>query len=461
VGIASARLVYRRVAVVKAIVLGAGVRGRGTYGAWALGHPERLRVVAIAEPDETRRRAMAEEHRLAPEQVFSDWRALLAEPRRAEAAIVATGDTEHVDPTLAALDRGHHVLLEKPIAPDPVGCLRVVEAAERAGRLLQVGHVLRHAPFYERVREIVAAGILGELVTADLREHVAHWHMAHSYVRGKFRSRARAAPILLAKSCHDLDLLVWLAGRPTVRVASFGERLHFREERAPRGAPARCTQGCPVQDDCVHDAVRFYLGPDDAVARAWPWSDVSPDPARPARRRALETGPYGRCVYRTDNDVADHQVVAVELEGGATASFGLHGLAPHERRTVRLSGTRGELRGVLQSGEIEVSRHGSLEVERHHCPGSPLGHFGGDEALVDRFVRAVAEGGGGGDLRTAGRTALEGHLLGFAAEAARERGTTVDLEAFRAAVEREVEAIGGPEASRSGARAGSGSPAEG
>jgi len=431
------------VAVVKAIVLGAGVRGRGTYGAWALRHPERLRVVAIAEPDETRRRAMAEEHRLAPEQIFSDWRSLLAQPRRAEAAIVATGDTEHVGPALAALERGYHVLLEKPIAPEPVGCLRVVEAAERTGRLLQVGHVLRHAPFYERVREIVAGGALGEIVTADLREHVAHWHMAHSYVRGKFRSRAQAAPILLAKSCHDLDLLVWLVGRSPARVVSFGGRHHFREERAPRGAPARCTDGCPEQGRCVHDAVRFYLEPEEAVARLWPWSDVSPDPSRGARRRALETGPYGRCVYRSDNDVADHQVVAVEFEGGPTATFALHGLATHERRTVRLSGSRGELRGVLQTGEIEVTRHGILEAERHRCPGSALGHYGGDEAMVDRFVRAVAGGTGAGDLRTSGRTALEGHVLGFAAEAARREGTTVVLDAFRARVREEAERVAG------------------
>jgi len=421
------------------------VRGRETYGAWALRHPQRLRVVAIAEPDETRRRAMAAEHRLAGDRVFSDWRSLLAQPRQAEAVIVATGDTEHVEPALAALERGYHVLLEKPIAPEPVGCVRVVEAAERAGRLLQVGHVLRHAPFYERIREIVASGALGEIVTADLREHVAHWHMAHSYVRGKFRSLARAAPILLAKSCHDLDLLVWLVGHAPARVASFGGLRHFREERAPRGAPARCTAGCPEQDRCVHDAVRFYLEPEEAVARLWPWSDVSPDPSREARRRALETGPYGRCVYRSDNDVADHQVVAVEFEGGATATFALHGLATHERRTVRLSGSRGELRGVLQTGDIEVTRHGALEVERHRCPGSALGHYGGDEALVDRFVRAVAEGAEAGDVRTSGHTALEGHLLGFAAEAARRQGAAVVLEAFRARVREEAgRAAGGP-----------------
>jgi predicted dehydrogenase len=414
---------------VDAIVIGAGLRGRFTYGGWACAHPDQLRVVAIAEPDETRRAGMAEEQELPPERVFSDWRELLEQPRMADAAIVATGDTLHVEPALAALERGYHLLLEKPMAPDPADCLRVVRAAERAGRILQVGHVLRHSAFYARVHEIVVSGQLGDIATLDLKEHVAHWHMTHSYVRGKFRNRRIAAPILLAKSCHDLDLLVWLAGARPRRVASFGSLTHFRSESAPQGAPERCTQGCPVQPDCIHDAVRFYLDPHDGIAQIWPWSDVSPNPAREARREALETGPYGRCVYRTDNDALDHQVLAVELDGGIIASFTLQGLATHERRTLRISGSAGELRGVLQTGEIEITRHGTLDAERIQIEGSEIGHFGGDEGLVAHFVDCVSREALD-DALTSGRIALESHLLGFAAEQARETGSVVDLDAY-------------------------------
>ncbi len=419
---------------VEAIVVGAGLRGRLTYGAWARAHPERLRIVAVAEPDATKRRRMADEHGLPPERVFQDWRPLLDAPRLAAAAIVATGDTQHVEPALAALARGYHLLLEKPIAPEAADCVRVVEAAERAGRLLQIGHVLRHSEFYERAHDVIESGRLGELVLLDLREHVAHWHMTHSYVRGKFRNQRIAAPILLAKSCHDLDLLVWLAGRRALRVASFGGLGHFTAANAPEGAPERCSDGCPAQAECIHDAERFYLGPDERTAALWPWADVSPDPSRAARRRALETGPYGRCVYRADNDVADRQLVAVELEGGLAATFALHGLATHERRTLRIAGTRGELRGVLQSGELEVTRHGSLDVERIRCSGSELGHFGGDDGLVEHFVRAVADDRPDA-LRASGRVALESHLLGFAAERARASGSPVDVGAFRAELE--------------------------
>jgi predicted dehydrogenase len=419
-----------RTGAITAAVIGAGQRGRFTYGAQALAFPERLRVVAVAEPDAARRDALAKEHGLAAGACFADWRELLAKPRLADAAIIATSDTLHVAPGLAALDRGYHVLLEKPIAPDPVDCARVVSAAEQAGRILQIGHVLRHTPFYQRVHEIVASGRLGRVWHIELKEHVGAWHMAHSFVRGRFRNRAVAAPILLAKSCHDLDLLVWLAQARPARVASFGRLSGYTAARAPHGAPERCTQGCPVQADCAHDAVRFYLGPDDALARAWPWSDVSPDPSREARRRALETGRYGRCVYRCDNDALDHQLVAVEFEDGLTAAFSVHGHAVHESRVLRITGERAELRGVLERGELELIRHGSLTSEREQIAGSALGHFGGDVGLVAHFADVVRRDAPE-PARASRREALEGHLLGFAAERAREQACVVDFAEYR------------------------------
>ena len=415
---------------VTAAVIGAGHRGRFAYGGQALAHPERLRIAAVAEPDAARREAMAREHGLRAEALFGDWREMLARPQLAEVAIVATSDTLHVAPALAALARGYHVLLEKPIAPEAADCERVVRAADKAGRMLQIGHVLRYTAFYRRVHEIVASGSLGRVWQIELKEHVGAWHMAHSFVRGRFRNREIAAPILLAKSCHDLDLMVWLAQARPARVASFGRLSGYTQARAPEGAPERCTQGCPVQARCAHDAVRFYLGPDEGIASVWPWSDVSPDPSQAARRRALESGPYGRCVYRCDNDVLDHQLVAVEFEDGLTASFSLHGHAVHESRVLRITGEAGELRGVLERGEIEIFRHGSFQSQREQLAGSPLGHFGGDIGLVAHFVDVVRRGALQ-EVSASGREALEGHLLGFAAERAREQGRVVEFGDYR------------------------------
>ncbi len=401
---------------VEAVLIGGGNRGRVTYGGYARLHPGRLRIVALAEPVVERRRAVAEEHGLSGDRVADDWRGILGALlpwRRWPSSPPATRCTwsPRWPPCSAAIT----CCWRSRWLPIPGDCLRVVEAAEAADRILQIGHVLRYTKFYERVHEIAASGRLGEISTIDMKEHVAHWHLAHSYVRGKFRSTRDSAPIVLAKTCHDLDLMGWIVARPALRVASFGSLSHFRAEQAPEGAPQRCTDGCPAQTSCVHDAVRFYLGPDDDLARIWPWADLGSDASRDARRRALETGPYGRCVYRCDNDVADHQVLAIEFEGGVLGTFTLQGLATHERRTIRISGTQGELRGVFQEGLIEVTRHGSLATEQHRIEVSLAGHSGGDEGLLHHFTEVVQRGRPG-DVRASGRVSLESHLLGFAAE---------------------------------------------
>ncbi|MFI5316488.1 MAG: Gfo/Idh/MocA family protein [Myxococcota bacterium] len=419
---------------VSAVLVGAGNRGRYVFGRYALRSPERLRIAALAEPREGPRRETAAEHGLTREQIFSDWRELFAARPAAQVAIIATGDTAHVDPTLEALGGGYHVLLEKPMAVDAADCLRLVDAADRADRILQIGHVLRYMPFYARVQEIAASGRLGALQLIDLREHVAYWHMAHSYVRGKFRNRALAAPFILAKSCHDLDLLAWLAAGPSAQLSSFGSLGAYTPARAPAGAPPRCSAACPVQAGCPWDAERFYLGPEDGAARHWPWSDLSADPSREARRRALAASDYGRCVFHCDNDVVDHQVVSVAFESGLIGTLGVHGCASDERRTVRISGSEGELRGVMQTGLIEVSRHGDPRLETIQIPAS-LGHAPGDRGLLDHFCDIVARNAPG-EVRASGRVALESHLLGFAAERARLESRVVDMSAYRAEVAR-------------------------
>ncbi len=429
---------------VRALLIGAGNRGLHVFGGYAAAHPERLRIVALAEPIAERRRALAQRHGLGAERCFSDWKEALAPPPAgprslADVAIVATDDMTHVGPALAALERGYHVLLEKPIAPELRDCVRVVRAAERSGRILQIAHVLRYSAFYRAVADVLDSGRIGRVLSVDMKEHVAHWHMTHSYVRGKFRKREIAAPILLAKCCHDLDLMQWLVGSRALRVSSFANLAHYRSECAPEGAPLRCTDGCPVQQTCPHDAVRLYLEPDEKLARGWPWSDVSADPSREARRRALESGRYGRCVYRCDNDVPDHQVAVFEIANGVLATITLQGHATHETRTIRISGSRGELRGLLAQGVLEVTRHGEAATERVDVRASDPGHFGGDEGLLDHFTDVVSRGAVD-EVVTSGQQSLESHVLGFAAERSRLEGRVVDLEALRAEVAAEAEA---------------------
>jgi predicted dehydrogenase len=405
------------------VIIGAGMRGRDTFGRYALEHPERMRVVAVAEPDGAKRDRFAREHDLAPEAVFEDWRGLPAKRPLARAAIIATSDDAHTEPALTALRAGYHVLLEKPIAMRLADCEAVVHAAENGDRILQIGHVLRYTPFYRAVHRIaVKEARLGAIQTISMAEHVAHWHFTHSFVRGRWRTTRTAAPFLLAKCCHDLDLMSWLVGRPCRRVASFGERAHYRPERAPEGATARCLDGCPAEPECLHSAPRFYARNVDL----WPWSDVTHEPDAEARREALRTGPYGVCVYRADNDVVDRQTVLLEFEEGVLGSFLAQGFAARPERTLRIQGTRGELRGAFERGEIELWYPGRLEPESVTTYASLFGHGGGDTGLLDHFTDVVAREARE-EVLASGSAALESHRIGFAAEIARREGRVVAL----------------------------------
>jgi predicted dehydrogenase len=468
---------------ITAILIGAGNRGYEEYGPYALAHPDEIRFVAIAEPHEARRARFARAHDIATSYQFHTWEDLLARSQMADAALVCTLDRMHVEPTIAALEAGYDVLLEKPMATTLADCVRLVRTAERTGRLLQICHVLRYSAFFSSLHDIVTSGRLGDVITVEHRENVAYWHMAHSFVRGNWRDSQVESPMILAKCCHDFDLLYWILG-PCARLSSFGSLIHFRPENAPDGAPERCTDGCPAADDCPWYAPRLYLdmvpllhvarrspaaherlaaelslrlpslvnaarrsmpGLEAALDyRGWPISVISEDTAPQARWEALQTGPYGRCVYHCGNDVVDHQIVNIELEQGGSAVLVMHGHSHREGRTMRYDGTRATLRGCFYPEEqrIEIHDHltGDMEVIRPSAGRVRAGgHGGGDAALMRAFVHSVrsTSQGRGSHMITSARDSLESHLMAFAAERARLEGIVLSMDEFR----RQAEAL--------------------
>jgi predicted dehydrogenase len=320
------------------------------------------------------------------------------------------------------------------MAITPQECVRLVQASERARRLLMICHVLRYTPFFSALHQLITSGRLGEVVMAEHRENIAHWHMAHSYVRGNWHNTARAGPMILTKCCHDLDLIVWMMdSNPVVRLNSTGSLLHFRPENAPPGAPPRCTDGCPAADTCPFYAPCLYLTDDVS----WPTQTISVDLSYEARLRALQTGPYGRCVYDMDNDVVDHQVVTLEHRNGAVTTLIMHGHSDQEERTMRYDGTRATLRARFSyrgASDITLHDHRSGETEHVSLDNSGEGgHGGGDLGVLAAFAGAVRHAGAGA-LNSA-RTSLESHLLAFAAERSRTTGAAVDMAAYREEVE--------------------------
>ncbi|MDQ3662709.1 MAG: Gfo/Idh/MocA family oxidoreductase [Actinomycetota bacterium] len=194
-------------------VLGAGDRGR-EYAAYCRGHPGEARVVAVADPSEERSKYFCAVHDIPQEGSFASWEQLLDPPRDIDAVVVATPDRLHVAPALRALELGYEILLEKPMAPTKDEVLRLARAAARVSGNITVAHVLRYTPFFALVKKLLDEGRIGHLVSIQWAENIGFWHFAHSYVRGNWGNSARSSPMILAKACHDMDMLRWLVGSP-------------------------------------------------------------------------------------------------------------------------------------------------------------------------------------------------------------------------------------------------------
>jgi predicted dehydrogenase len=403
------------------VMVGAGGRGYRAYGSYALDHPDQVRFVAVAEPDPVRRVRFAQAHDIPAERQFQSWDELASRAQLAPAAVNATMDRTHHASTLALLRAGYDLLLEKPMAVTPRECVELVRTAERYRRTLQICHVLRYAPFFRTVYDLVVSGRLGDIVSLEWNENLVYWHFAHSFVRGNWGNSARSGPMILTKCCHDLDLLVWMLGGPPQRVASFGSLTHFRPQRVGPEIPDRCTDGCPIEAGCPYFAPRVYIERDPG---RWARDAVSLDHTPLALRHALETGPYGRCVFRADNDVVDHQVVLLQFASGLAATLTMQGASHVEGRTLRIDGLRASLFGNEARNELRLEEHQTGRAEIIHPGGTAGGHGGGDVGIMRAFVDAVR--GDGSQALTSAAEALDSHLLAFAAEQARVTHSVIE-----------------------------------
>ena len=413
-------------------IVGAGSRG-SAYARLAVAGSTRAKVVAIAEPREEYRRRLAEEVGVDASRQFTDWREMAAPPRFADAVVIATLDREHAEPALAFADLGYHILLEKPMATTEAECLQIVRAAKRNGVLLAVCHVLRYTHYTRALKALLESGQCGDIASMRRLEPVGWWHQAHSFVRGNWRREAESSPMLLAKACHDLDWIRHIMGRRCTRVSSFGSLMHFRVEDKPAAAGDRCV-ACAVEESCPYSAARFYGRLLEAGQEGWPLDVLTPFPNRESIQQALLTGPYGRCVFGSDNDVVDQQVVNMEFEGGGTAAFTMTAFTRPRERVDEVFCTNAEIKGdgrylkifdFLSETTRTVDTLADARVGGGHTAAE--GHGGGDEGVVGAFIQAIARDDP--SLISDPEEALESHRMVFAAERSRRSGRTVSLRA--------------------------------
>ncbi|MBL0267281.1 MAG: Gfo/Idh/MocA family oxidoreductase [Chitinophagaceae bacterium] len=396
---------------VSVILIGAGHRGN-IYADYALQHPDEMTIIAVAEISETRLKKFQKKHRLNNESCFTFWNEVFNIPKFADAVVIATPDHLHTEPALAALEAGYDILLEKPMAPTERECRLILEKVKQTGRIAGVCHVLRYSPYFRELKEIVNKGLLGDIISIQHMEPIEQIHMSHSYVRGKWRSSQTATPIVLAKSCHDTDIIRWLVNSQVKDVHCFGNLKWFTTKNAPEGSTERCTDNCKAESTCAYSALQIYLRdkkrlyvfdmPDDRDY----WDDYI--------LSQLKTTDYGRCVYRMDNDQPDHLTVNLLFRNGATAAFSMEAHVSYEGRRTRIMGSAGDIYGNMENFTVTNFKTRKQTTWKMKTDA----HGGGDNRLIKDWLQAIYQQDGS-LLSSSIEVSVESHLVALAAEKSR------------------------------------------
>ena len=410
----------------KTIIVGGGHRSL-TYAELANIESDKMQIVGIADPDENRRISIAKKFGIPEDKCFSTAEELAEAPKFADAVINGTMDHVHVKTTIPLLKAGYDVLLEKPFSVNEEEARELVEAAEKYGRKVMVCFVLRYAPFYRKIKDLILAGEIGEIINIQTNEYVSYHHMSTSHVRGKWNNSDKChSSMLLAKCCHDLDIMMWLMGdiKPKY-VSSFGSNLQFVEENAPENSGTRCLVDCPLVDECLYSAKRIYIDhPDRWSFYVWDALENLENPTIEDKINLLKTSPYGVCAYKSDNNVVDHQTVNVMFSNGATGTHNMVGGTSYGTRTIHITGTKGVITGDFEKAKFVLSKidprpgceHDDIEFDLKIDNDT---HGGGDLDLVRDFVAYVTN-----ETHSVSCTdihdSFSGHLVVFLADKSRE-----------------------------------------
>ncbi|WP_018591251.1 Gfo/Idh/MocA family protein [Terrisporobacter glycolicus] len=406
-------------------VIGAGSRGMNAYAPYLLENPNLGEIVAVAEPKDEKRNNFKNRYNIKEENTYSSYEELLSKPKLADAIIIANSDESHFEPTKTALEKGYHVLLEKPMSNKLEEVIKLGQLAKKhKDQVFVICHVLRYTPFFSELKRIVDSKELGNLISIQHNENIGYYHFAHSYTRGNWRNSHETSPLILAKSCHDMDILLWLTGKSCKYISSFGSLSHMKEESFKENMANKCVD-CKAERACPYSAKKIYL--EDDVLKASLYA-VDANPTKENLAKAITTGPYGRCVYKCDNNVVDHMVSIFEFEDNITATFNLSAFTKDCTRTIKLMFSHGEVGGDFHKNVIEVHKFG----DNHHTVIHPKviksGHGGGDFKLMEEFVKAVSLNNK--EVKTGAITSVESHVMAFAGEYSRLNHEVVNVKKF-------------------------------
>lgn len=417
-------------------IIGVGARGGEAYGRYIAKKSDCFQITNLCDRNHERLEkygaafGVPEEHRFLREEDFF-------REKRSDLLLVTTLDRQHVGMAKIGLSLGYDILLEKPISDNPTEISELVTCAKESGRTIMVCHVLRYTAMMRKLKEILDSGAIGKLITIGQTENVGFWHEAHSYVRGNWRRREDTTPMIMAKCCHDLDLIQNFVGSRCLAVSSMGSLAFFKPENRPEGAADRCTK-CKLMETCPYSAKKIYIDmwkqPFGSPENAWPMNVITDELPLTEENllRAIETGPYGRCVFACDNDVVDNQTVIMHFENGVSATLKMEAFVKDGGRIIRMFGSEGELLLDEHADKIVLKKFfgENTEWKISELTDDLEGHGGGDHRMIDQLYEVLANGDSRVD--TSIECSAESHYMAIAAEESRlAGGKLVELAEYR------------------------------
>jgi len=420
--------------MVSVAIIGLGGRGGLCYANCQLKKGfENMKVVAIADLCKDLVEEYGNKLNVPKENRFYSAEELLEKDRLADCIIVATMDKDHYAHTMKAIDKGYDILLEKPISSKEEECLEIKNRAKEKNIYIRLCHVLRTTVYFRKLKEIISSGAIGEVRGVVHTENIAFWHYAHSFVRGNWKNSDETSPIVLQKCCHDADIITWMLEDEPKSVSSVGELKYFVKENAPENGPLRCDRTCPRYEDCPYNAERFYLtdgflnSPEDVAKTNWMLRALCHgEPTKEKIIDGLKTTDYGKCVFRCNNNVADHQSVTIKYKGGATATFTLSAFTQSCYRYTKIFGTLGEIvaddaENLIRVRDFNKKTQEIIDINKMAEDFS--GHNGGDAIMLKEFIDRVESRKNGEKHFDDGidKNIILSHEICFAAEKSRKQ----------------------------------------
>lgn len=423
---------------ITAIIVGAGHRSF-VYSELAKTNPEMLKIVGVADPNPIRRKKAMDYFGFKEDMCFENAEELAKKGKLADTVINGTMDEQHLETAVPLLNAGYDMLLEKPFAPNEEEMRQIVNCAKKNNSKVMICHVLRYTPFYYAIKERIVNGEIGDIINIQTTEHVSYHHLSTSYIRGKWANSDKChTSMLLAKCCHDLDIIMWMMSETKPKqISSFGGKFQFKPENAPKEAGTICMKDCPLVDTCVYSTKRLYIDhPDRWAFYVWDALEGKKNVTIEDKIALMKSdSPYARCIYKCDNNVVDHQSVLINFESGATGTHNMVGGSAEPRREIHIIGTKGEIFGNFEESKFTVLKiDPSPDAHNEECDveevdlrvtgdmvGAYGGHGGGDERLAADFVKFIR-----GEKPSLACTSIfdsvAGHLSVYLADKSRENG---------------------------------------